>query len=243
MTPGTLCLFVTGSRADDAFVGTWKISEGRTLNNKEYTGTVRIAGIGPVYQLQWKTTAGDYRGLGLADGNRLCTGWGGKNFGVVLYQINGDGTLSGRWTVPEVNEAQGTEEAIGGATGEIEGEYSVKGTNPGGKGAYTGKLRITKNGETFRLRWTIGEGESYEGVGLKAGNALHVGWGVGKEPYAVISYQFENGGAAGVLERDRSGPHRQRNTAKGVTGAAAGLPTPDDVRRGARSRNRSPRRR
>ena len=186
------------ARADDPFSGTWKITNGQTLDGKSYTGTVRIASIGKVYELQWKTSAGNYLGLGLADGNRLCTGWGGKNFGVVLYKINADGTLSGRWTIPGANEAEGTEEASGGTPNELEGEYSVKGTNPGGQGGYEGKLRIRKTGETYQLKWTLPGGQSYAGVGLRVGDSLHVGWGTGKDPYAVISYTFNGAAADGI---------------------------------------------
>ncbi len=158
---------------------------------------MRIAGIGAVYELEWNTTAGKYRGLGLAEGNKLCTGWG-KNFGVVLYKINGDGTLSGRWTIPGANEAEGKEEAIGGAPNELEGEYTIKGSNPGGKGGYEGKLRIRKTGATYQLRWTIPGSQPYFGIGLRAGDSLHVGWGSGKDSYAVVSYTFDGASAEGL---------------------------------------------
>jgi len=184
--------------AEDSFSGTWKITDAQTLTGEPYTGTVRIASIGKVYELQWNTTAGKYRGLGLADGNKLCTGWGGKSFGVVLYKINGDGALSGRWTIPGANEAEGTEEARGGTPNELEGEYTIKGTNPGGKTGYDGKLRIRKTGATYQLRWTLPDGQSYSGVGLRVGDSLHVGCGTGKDTYAVISYTFDGASAEGL---------------------------------------------
>ncbi|MGZ5004061.1 MAG: hypothetical protein ACXWG7_00900 [Chthoniobacterales bacterium] len=197
-TFAALIVSALSAAADDSFSGTWKITDAQTLAGKSYTGTVRIASIGAVYELQWNTTAGKYLGLGLADGNKLCTGWGGKNFGVVLYKINGNGTLSGRWTIPSANEAEGTEEASGGIPNELAGEYTIKGTNPGGKGSYTGKLRIRKTGATYQLRWTLPGGQSYSGVGLRVGDSLHVGWSTGKEPYAVISYTFDDGTAEGI---------------------------------------------
>ncbi len=193
-----LSLFCSSSLAEDSFSGTWKITEARTLAGRPYSGTVRIAKIGAVYELQWKTSAGNYQGLGLADGNKLCSGWGGKNFGVVFYKINGDGTLSGRWTVPGANELEGTEAVSGGTPNELEGEYAVTGTNPGGKGGYEGKLLIRKTGTTYRLRWNIPGSRPYFGVGLKVGDSLHVGWGTGDDPYAVISYTFEGAEADGV---------------------------------------------
>ena len=167
------------------------------MDGKSYTGTVRIASIGHVYELRWQTNAGNYAGLGLADGNKLCTGWG-KHFGVVLYKINGDGTLSGRWTIPGANEAEGNEEASGGVANQLEGEYTIKGTNPGGKGSYEGKLRIRKTGATYQLRWTVPGNKPYYGVGLRVGDSLHVGWGTGNDSYAVISYSFDGETAEGL---------------------------------------------
>ncbi len=191
-----LLLSVFSATADDPFSGTWTITDARTLGGEPYSGTVRIASIGAVYELEWNTTVGKYRGLGLAEGNKLCTAWG-KNFGVVLYQINGDGTLSGRWTIAGAN-AEGKEEARGGAPNELEGEYSIKGSNPGGKGGYEGKLRIRKTGATYQLRWTVPGSQPYFGIGLRVGDSLHVGWGSGKDSYAVISYTFDGASAEGL---------------------------------------------
>jgi hypothetical protein len=192
-----LLLPVAGLRADDAFAGTWNITDAKTLDGKPYTGTVRITKSGPAYKLQWNTTAGKYLGIGLAEGNALCTGWGGKNFGVVLYKINADGTLDGWWTVPGVTEAEGLEKLTGGAPGVLEGEYDLRGTNPGNKGGYKGKLNIRKTGETYQLDWTIPGTPAYRGVGIRVGDYLHVGWG-GKEVYAVISYTFDGNKAEGL---------------------------------------------
>lgn len=197
--PAVAFLFLAAAAlAADPFTGTWKISNAQTLTGRRYSGSVRIASLGGVYEVQWDTTAGKYRGLGLADGERLCTGWGGKTFGVVLYKIHDDGTLDGRWTIPGANEAEGTEVASGGKPGQLEGSYRITGTNPGGKGGYTGELTIRKTGDTYQLKWTIPGSRPYYGVGLKVGDSLHVGWGVGSETYAVISYDFKNGGAEGV---------------------------------------------
>jgi len=204
----------TATFAADPFTGTWKISDAATLSGKSYSGTVRIAGIGAVYELKWDTTAGKYRGLGLADGEKLCTGWGGKVFGVVLYKINSDGTLTGRWTIPGANEAEGTEAASGGAPGKLEGEYDVKGTNPGAKGGYEGKLQIRKTGDTYQLKWTLPGNRPYYGVGLRVGDSLHVGWGIGSETYAVISYDFKNGSAEGVWTVGESSKTAKENLTK-----------------------------
>lgn len=184
------------------------------MNDKSYTGSVRIASIGAVYELQWKTSAGNYNGLGLADGDKLCTGWGGKNFGVVLYKVNNDGTLTGRWTIPGANEGEGTEAATGGKAGELEGEYSVKGSNPNGRGGYEGKLSIKKTGDTYQLRWTLPGTPPYKGVGLRVGDSLYVGWGTDKEPYAVIAYTFKGTSAEGLWTIANSSKTAKENLSK-----------------------------
>lgn len=209
-----LILFATTALGEDQFTGTWRITDAQTLNGRSYSGSVRIASIGAVYELQWDTSAGRYRGLGLADGDKLCTGWGGKNFGVVLYKINGDGTLKGRWTIPGANEAEGTEQATGGTPGQLEGEYDIKGSNPDGRGGYAGKLRISQTGDTYQLRWTIPGSRTYYGVGLKVGDSLHVGWSTGSNTYAIISYAFTGGMAEGIWTVGGSSRTAKENLAR-----------------------------
>jgi hypothetical protein len=199
--------------AEDPLAGAWKITDAKTLSGKPYTGSVDIMAKGKVYQLRWDTTAGKYTGIGMTDGNRLCVAWGSKDSGAVLYKLGGDGALDGRWTVPGATD-EGTEKATGGTPGEFAGEYSIKGTNPGGKGGYEGKLSIQKSGEVYQLKWTIPGSPSYAGVGIQVGDSLYVGWSTAKDTYAVIGYTFEGLTAQGVWTVSGAKTTAQENLTK-----------------------------
>ncbi|MBI4237777.1 MAG: fibronectin-binding protein [Deltaproteobacteria bacterium] len=84
----------------------------------------------------------------------------------------------------------------------LAGKYAVKGTNPGGKGNYTGTVTITQKGDLYQLAWSVGT--TYTGVGIKSGNVLSVGWGTGGAAgYGVVSYTI---GADGTLTGTWAGP-------------------------------------
>jgi hypothetical protein len=44
------------------------------------------------------------------------------------------------------------------------GRYRVRGTNPNGS-AYSGEVRVTRTGDTYRVVWDIG-GQTYTGTGI-----------------------------------------------------------------------------
>jgi len=78
---------------------------------------------------------------------------------------------------------------------DIAGEYTCRGGNPDG-GSYSGKVAITKTGQTYKIRWTIGAAPAHAGVGIREGN--------------VLSVCFVGGGGAGVaaykIEKGKDGP-------------------------------------
>jgi hypothetical protein len=53
------------------------------------------------------------------------------------------------------------------------GKYEVAGTNPGGKGEYTGTVTVEKTGDTYRVVWVIG-GQRYTGTGIGDANFIAV---------------------------------------------------------------------
>jgi hypothetical protein len=179
------------------FEGTWTIAEAGTLDGKPYGGTVQITKKGERYAVKWQSTASTASGIGLPSGNKLCVGWSGNDFGVVLYKIGQDGTLKGRWTssAASQHDSDGLEHATGGSPGKVEGVYVVKGTNPGGD-SYQAKLKVAKTGQTYRLEWEVA-GTSLNGVGIKVDDGLFAVWGE-KEPFGVVSYSFEEGRAKGI---------------------------------------------
>jgi hypothetical protein len=56
------------------------------------------------------------------------------------------------------------------------GSYDVEGSNPGGKGAYTGTVTVEKTGETYRVIWVVG--------GTK-----YIGTGIGNKDFVAVSYR------------------------------------------------------
>lgn len=181
----------------DDVAGTWNITDAKLLGGNSYTGTVAIAKQGSVhnglYNIDWKTSAGDYSGLGFHQDGELFIGWGTKDYGVVLYTI-GNGTLDGQWTGTDMQNSIATEQASGGTAGKVEGTYKVSGKHL--NGAYKGTLVITKTGEVYQLKSTIDGGKSVTGVGLRSGDKLAVGWGIGGG-FGVVHYTFNGKTATG----------------------------------------------
>ncbi|MBZ9982462.1 MULTISPECIES: hypothetical protein [unclassified Mesorhizobium] len=85
------------------------------------------------------------------------------------------------------------------ATSQLEGTYSVQGTNPDGS-RYAGACKVTKVGENrFRFEWSVGN--SYKGEGLLKGDILTVDWGSD----APVVYQVRpNGKLEGSWARGRA---------------------------------------
>ena len=78
---------------------------------------------------------------------------------------------------------------------DIAGEYSCQGGGDRG-GVYSGKVTITKTGETYRVQWKIASGEAHVGVAIREGNVLSVCF-VGQRVAGVVSYK---------IDKDKHGP-------------------------------------
>jgi hypothetical protein len=180
--------------------GNYKITSSSNPDGGSYQGMVRISGLGDAYRIVWTTGANQsYEGVGIQMGDALAVGWGtgsGKN-GVVAYRING-GTLSGRWTLSDMRGAIGTEELAGSP--DVRGAYRiVRSTVPGagGKG-YAGSVTITPNGDVYTVVWKLASGESYNGVGVRQGDLLVVGWGISQDSVGVVSYRQQGAALHGI---------------------------------------------
>lgn len=80
--------------------GTYKITNGKNPDGSSYTGSVKIAKKGDVYQLAWAIPGTSYAGIGVLKGHVLSVGWGqGAPPGVVAYGVSGT-TLDGVWANP-----------------------------------------------------------------------------------------------------------------------------------------------
>jgi hypothetical protein len=157
------------------FAGTYEVA------GDGYTATLSISKAGKGYHLKWIMADGSlHYGKGLVLDDVLGAFYStpdGSSAGVVAYKKSADG-ITGLWT-PAGGEELSYEKTSGAATlrassRDIEGEYAITGTNPGG-GSYEGQLSILATDETWAARWLTG-GEVY-GTGLSIGNVLVLAYG------------------------------------------------------------------
>jgi hypothetical protein len=175
--------------------GNWKIASAKAPNGSTYTGTVAIAPMRATRQLSWQTSGGNYTGVGISKGNTLYGGYGiNIDYGVVVYDLKPDGSLSGVWATNKSGGLTGTEQVAGGKA--LNGTYAITGTNAGNNSPYKGTLTIQKTGTTYKLTWKTG-GTSYNGVGILDGNTLAVGWGFGNA-FGVVGYYINGNAAQGI---------------------------------------------
>ena len=85
--------------------------EGANPDGQTYRGTVEIARKGDAYNLKWTFKSGKtYQGVGLLAGNVLAVGCDGAATGVVVvYRVEKDGKLVGRWSVADGDDKVYTE--------------------------------------------------------------------------------------------------------------------------------------
>ena len=62
-------------------------------------------------------------------------------------------------------------------SGDVAGSYSVTGKNAAGQ-AYTGDMTIKKQDSVYQFSWKVG-GSNYDGVGVRDGDLIAVGYGAG----------------------------------------------------------------
>lgn len=190
----TLLAFIA-MQTTQAQDGNWKISSAKAPNGATYTGTVAIAPMRATHQLSWQTSGGNYTGVGIRQGNALYAGYGiNIDYGVVVYDLQADGSLSGVWATNKSGGMTGTEQVAGGKA--LNGTYAITGTNAGNNAPYKGTLTIQKTGATYRLTWKTGN-VSYNGIGLLDGSKLVVGWGFGNA-FGVVRYAMNGNAAQGI---------------------------------------------
>lgn len=61
---------------------------------------------------------------------------------------------------------------------DVAGSYSITGKNPSGQ-AYQGDLTIIKQDEVYQFSWNVA-GSAYDGVGVRDGDLMAVGYGAGE---------------------------------------------------------------
>jgi len=71
----------------------------------KYTGEVEIKKVNKGYEITWIVGKTKYAGIGFVDDGRLSVAWAMKTpqgvaIGVVVYKIQNNGRLEGKWTDP-----------------------------------------------------------------------------------------------------------------------------------------------
>jgi len=143
-----------------------------------YVGQLDIAPRGVSYLLEWDTNEGGFSGVGMQAGRRLAVGWGtGRGYGLAVFEIQRDGSLTGRWTEPAAVGMQGRERWFPqGSEGGLGGTYQVEGSLPALGGQYQGTIVLEKVEGTYRVTWSV-LNDSYQGIGVVQGRRLLVAWG------------------------------------------------------------------
>ncbi len=179
---------------------------GTNPNNTTYRGALEVIEHGDVYQFRWNA-GNQYDGVGVVNGDvvavAFANGPNGTGCGVVDYNIQGDGSLIGRWGYWGKDEA-GTENATRtGGTG-LEGEYDGSGKNPNGT-AYKVKITVEPAGNLYRFMWS----NNTDGVGIKQGDNVAVG--IGGARCGFVAYEIKSDvleGIWGGYGSDRTGTEK-----------------------------------
>jgi hypothetical protein len=91
----TACVSVVASAQS---VGGRYAVQGTNPNGSRYSGTAEIMPNGNVCRIHWHVGS-EWRGICMTSGNRFAASYhSGDTFGLLIYRINGDGSLSGEWT-------------------------------------------------------------------------------------------------------------------------------------------------
>lgn len=179
-----------GPAAAEAFdpSGIWDMS-GQDTTRTAYDGTVMLQPWGPAYDVTWHTSIGDYQGLALVVDGRLYASWGaGPGFGLAVYTLEDD-RLAGEWVLWRDRREPGVEWATpqGRVRRGLHGTWEVDGHAPGEPSStYRALLTIERVGRTYLLTWDTGD-SVYQGVGVRHGDTLVVGWAY-DAPGGLVAY-------------------------------------------------------
>ncbi len=168
----------SSSSTSGDLAGTYTVN-GAGADGKTYQGDLMVTKRDDVYQMSWKLGAESYDGVAVQSGDTLAaaytTGTDGKGCGAVVYKINADNSLDGKWGEWGINSS-GTEKAVP-ASDVINGvgTLNVTGTNADGS-PYKGKLTVTKgSNDVYQFAWETGT--NFVGTGVRMGKYLAAGSG------------------------------------------------------------------
>lgn len=152
-----------------AYDGVWPIVSAQTHAGAAYTGTMRIAPAeGDGHRIDWKTSAGNYDGIGLVIDGRLMLAFGNEDdgYGLAIYTEVPAG-IEAVFTSQAFKGSVGRETVVGcPGFGQLDRTYDMEGWQPD-KIAYKGKVAFVAYGDLFLLTWAFdGERGILQGVGM-----------------------------------------------------------------------------
>lgn len=173
--------------------GDYTISGTNEGGGGQYGGELKVTKRDEVYQFSWSSGGRAYDGVGVRTDNNVAVsfteGSDGKGCGVVLYKIGSDSSLDGKAGYWGVNQAE-TEKATRTSGTDLEGNYDVAGSNPGGD-EYEGKLAVKKDGLGYAFAWDTGSASN--GFGIRTGDKVTVG--IGGAQCGFVSYEIRPDGS------------------------------------------------
>lgn len=171
--------------------------EGQYPDGSGYSGMMVIKAMNEKrHAIMWQRAGQTQFGTAYRIGvNGLVAAYGNKLCSVAAYTIS-KSELDGIWFGHDA-EGFGREKASGKRAGKLKGKLNVSGANMDGEGAYEGTLRIKKRGDLYQFRWNVGS--EYEGVGVRQGDNIAVGWGAGPDDgCAYVLYEISPEGLDGI---------------------------------------------
>ena len=79
-------------------------------------------------------------------------------------------------------------------SGDIAGRYRIEGRNPTGSGVYRGEVAVVKNGDTYQVRWQLGQSAQI-GTGIVLDKVLSVTFQAGAGPAGVAAFRINPDGS------------------------------------------------
>jgi len=163
---------------------------GTNPDGSTYEATIDVAASGEAYTWNWN--GGEYKGVGLKEGNIVTVAWGSDACYAVSYTIGDDGVLTGKWTDMSISGigADVATPADPSQMNGIEGLYNAAGKNPDGS-EYGCSLQVTKKADGVYEWFWFNCGE-YTGIGIQKGNVVSVSYGASE--CSAISYEIQEDG-------------------------------------------------
>jgi hypothetical protein len=163
---------------------------GTNEDGSPYRGELAVIKHGDVYQFRWNAGK-QYDGIGIPNGNVVAVsftgGANGQGCGVVIYKVEADGSLNGKWGMWGTNES-GTEKGTRTSGAGLAGDYNTNGTNPNGT-TYKGRLTVAQQASGYSFVWS---NPTATGFGIRQGEFVSVGFGGPR--CAFVAYEVKSNG-------------------------------------------------